>query len=81
MKHFKGFGSRFTELHAKLDADTLLDIAIHRRQNETRGQKNTHVKTMNVHSMVSYGRLIQQACGSVTFVSPLVHLSPRQLQQ
>jgi hypothetical protein len=28
-KHFKGFGSRFTELHTKLDADTLLDFAIH----------------------------------------------------
>jgi hypothetical protein len=23
MKHFKGFGSGFTELHAELDADTL----------------------------------------------------------
>jgi hypothetical protein len=30
-KHFKGFGSRFTELPAKLGADTLLDFAIHRR--------------------------------------------------
>jgi hypothetical protein len=28
MKHFGGFGSRFTELHAKLDADALLDFAI-----------------------------------------------------
>jgi hypothetical protein len=35
-KPHKGFGSRFTELHAKLDADTLLDFAIHHRQNETR---------------------------------------------
>jgi hypothetical protein len=26
MKHFKGFGSRFIELHAKLDADMLLDL-------------------------------------------------------
>jgi hypothetical protein len=25
-KHFKGFGSRLTELHEKLDADTLLDL-------------------------------------------------------
>jgi hypothetical protein len=25
-KHSKGFGSGFTELHAKLDADTLLDL-------------------------------------------------------
>jgi hypothetical protein len=35
MKYFKGFGSRFTELHAKFDADMLLDFAIHHRQNET----------------------------------------------
>jgi hypothetical protein len=34
-KHFKGFGSGFTEPHAKLDADALLDFAVHRRQNET----------------------------------------------
>jgi hypothetical protein len=34
-KHFKGFGSGFTELHAKLDPDALLDFAIHCRQNET----------------------------------------------
>jgi hypothetical protein len=35
MKHFKGFDSGFTELRAKLDADMLLDFAIHHRQNET----------------------------------------------
>jgi hypothetical protein len=35
MKHFKNFGSGFTELHAKHDGDTLFDFAIHRRQNET----------------------------------------------
>jgi hypothetical protein len=34
-KHFKGFGCGFTELHAKLDADTLLEFAIHRTENET----------------------------------------------
>jgi hypothetical protein len=28
MKHFKDFGSGFTELHAKLYADTLLDSQI-----------------------------------------------------
>jgi hypothetical protein len=33
-KHFKGLGSGFTELHAKLDANTLLKFAIHRRQKE-----------------------------------------------
>jgi hypothetical protein len=39
-KHFKGFGSGFTELRAKLDSDMLLDFAIHRRQNETRSRKS-----------------------------------------
>jgi hypothetical protein len=34
-KHFKVFGSGFTKLHATLDADTLLDFAIHHRQNKT----------------------------------------------
>jgi hypothetical protein len=52
MKHFRGFGSGFTELHAKLDADTLLKFAIHRRQNETRSRKSTCIKAMRVHSMV-----------------------------
>jgi hypothetical protein len=28
---FKGFGSGFTELHAKLNADMQLDFAFHRR--------------------------------------------------
>jgi hypothetical protein len=49
----------FTEFHAKLDADTLLDFAINRRQNETRSPKSTPVKTMRVHSAVSGGRLMQ----------------------
>jgi hypothetical protein len=69
MKHFKGFGSRFTELHAKLDAD-MFDFAIHRRQNETRSRKSTLVKTMRVYSMVSRGRLLQYTCRSVTLASP-----------
>jgi hypothetical protein len=34
-KHFKGFGNGFTELHTKLDADTLLDFDSHCSQNET----------------------------------------------
>jgi hypothetical protein len=49
MKHFKGFGSGFTELHEKLDADTLLDFAIRRSQRETR----------SVHSAVSRGILMK----------------------
>jgi hypothetical protein len=36
MERFKGFGSGFTELHVKLDADTLLNLDICHRQNETR---------------------------------------------
>jgi hypothetical protein len=31
----KVFGNRFAVLHTKLDADTLLDFAIHCRQNRT----------------------------------------------
>jgi hypothetical protein len=58
-KHFKAFGSVFTKLHAKIDADTLLDFAICRRQNETQSRKSTCVKTVRVHSMVSRGRLMQ----------------------
>jgi hypothetical protein len=38
-KHFKGFGSGFNELHAKLDADTLLNFAIHRRQKKHEVEK------------------------------------------
>jgi hypothetical protein len=51
-KYFKGLDSGFTELHAKLGAVTSLDFAIHRRQNETRNRKNTHVKTVCLHSAV-----------------------------
>jgi hypothetical protein len=58
-KYYKGFGNGLTKLHAKLDADTLLDFAIHCRQNETRSRKSSHVKTMRVHSVVSHGRLMQ----------------------
>jgi hypothetical protein len=31
-KHFNGFSSGFSQLHAKLDADALLDIVIHCRK-------------------------------------------------
>jgi hypothetical protein len=70
-KHLKGFGSGFTKLHAKLDADTLLDFAIHRRQNET-SRKSACVKTMHIHSAVSHGSLMQKAFRSVTLASPLI---------
>jgi hypothetical protein len=56
--HFKGFGSGFAKLHAKLDADTLLDFAIHRRQKETRSRKGTRVKAMHLHNAMSRSRLM-----------------------
>jgi hypothetical protein len=58
-KDFRDFGSAFTKLHTKLDADTLLEFAIHRRQNETRSRKKTLVKTMRVLSAVSRRKLMQ----------------------
>jgi hypothetical protein len=57
-KHFSGFGSGFTERHAKLDVDTLLNFAIHRRQNKTKSKKHP-CTSMHIHSAVSHGRLIQ----------------------
>jgi hypothetical protein len=41
VKPFAGFGSGFTELHAKLDAETSLYFATHRRQNGTLNAKST----------------------------------------
>jgi hypothetical protein len=58
-KHFTGFGSGFTELHAKLDSDTLLNFAVHHRRNKTEVKTNTSVKAMCVHSTVLHGRLMQ----------------------
>jgi hypothetical protein len=58
-KHFKGFGSRFTKLHATLDADTLLYFAIHHSQNKTRIWKSTRVKAVLFHRAVARGRLMQ----------------------
>jgi hypothetical protein len=34
-KHFRGFGSGFTELQTELDAEILLELAICHRQSET----------------------------------------------
>jgi hypothetical protein len=52
MKHFMGFGSGFTELHAKHDADMLHDFAIYHKQNGAQSQKSSYLKTMHVHSEV-----------------------------
>jgi hypothetical protein len=54
MKHFKGFGRGFIKLQTKLDEDTLLDFAIHRRQKKTQSQKSTHVKTMHLQHGVMW---------------------------
>jgi hypothetical protein len=43
-KHFKDFTNGFTELHAKLDVDMLLDFAIHGRQNGTQSLKSARKK-------------------------------------
>jgi hypothetical protein len=56
---FQVFSSGYTEVHTKFDADTLLDFAIHHKQNETRSRKDTCVKAVRVHSVVSCGRLMQ----------------------
>jgi hypothetical protein len=79
-EHLKSFGSGFTELHAKLDADTLLNFAIHGRQNETGSRKSTRVKTMLVHSAMSCG---SDAIGlrKYDLGLPSHLISPRQLQQ
>jgi hypothetical protein len=41
--------------HAKLVADTLLDFAVHRRQNETQVEKHL-CKNMRVHNAKSHGK-------------------------
>jgi hypothetical protein len=59
MKHFKGFGSGFTELQAKLNADTLLDFAIHHRQKRNTKSKKHSCKNNASSQQVSRGRLMQ----------------------
>jgi hypothetical protein len=58
-KHFKGFGSGFTELHAKLHAGMLLAFAFRSRKYETQSRKDPRVKAMRVPNAVSRGRLMQ----------------------
>jgi hypothetical protein len=54
-KHFKGFGSGFTELDAKLDADRLLILPSISDKMKHEVNKSTCVKTMHAHSMGSPG--------------------------
>jgi hypothetical protein len=80
MKHFRGFGSGFPELHTKIDANMLLNFAIHRRKKETHSQKSTRVKTMCVHRAVSRGRLMKTGLRKCDLGLPSHLLSPRQLK-
>jgi hypothetical protein len=57
-KLFHYFGSGFTELQAKLDAGTLLNLSSMAEKTK-RSRKCTRVKTINVHSAVSRGRPMQ----------------------
>jgi hypothetical protein len=50
-KHLSSFSSGFTKLHAKLDADMLLDFAIHRRQNKTWSQKSKKNSACSQHGV------------------------------
>jgi hypothetical protein len=79
LKYFMGFGRGFSELHTKLDADTLLDYVIHRQQNKTQSRKSTCAKTMHVHNTVSLGRLMQLVLQKCDLGLPS-HLSLVQLQ-
>jgi hypothetical protein len=56
---FQGFRELISEPRAKLYAYTLLDFAIHCRQNETWSRKSTRIKTTCVRRAVSRGRLMQ----------------------
>jgi hypothetical protein len=51
-KHFKGFGALFTKLHAKLDADTLLDF-FHPSQTKQNTKSKKHLCKNNVCSQHS----------------------------
>jgi hypothetical protein len=57
-KHFKGFRSAFTELHAKLDA-THCSIFLSITDKTKHEVKKALVEIMLVHSVVSRGRLMQ----------------------
>jgi hypothetical protein len=73
----KVFGSGFTELHAKLDADTF-DFAIHHRQKETQSRKGTCVVCSQHGVMWQSDAIGFQKCD---LGLPYHPLSPRQLQQ
>jgi hypothetical protein len=75
-KHFKGFGSRFIELHEKLDADALLYFLSIADKTTTKSKK--HLSKNNVCSQHSV-TWQTDAFGNVTLVS-LSSFSSRQLE-
>jgi hypothetical protein len=82
MKHFKGFGSGFSKFHAKLDADTLINFSIHRRQDKTKHKVKKHSFKSNVCSQ----RGVMWQTDAIGFPKcdlglPSHLVSPRQLQQ
>jgi hypothetical protein len=81
MKHFKGFGSGFTKLHAKLDADTSLDFAIHHVQKQnTKSKKHLCKKNAcSQHGVMWQTDAIRLQNCDLGLTSHL--LSPRQLQK
>jgi hypothetical protein len=78
-KHFKGVGSGFTELHAKLDADTLLDLPSIADKANTKSKKHSHKNSVCSQHGVTWqtDAVGFQKC-DIGLPSHL--LSPRQLQ-
>jgi hypothetical protein len=73
--------SRITELHTKIDADTLLNFAIHCRKNEKRSWKSTHVKNnANLQCSVTW-QTDATGLQKSDFGLPSHLLSPKQIQQ
>jgi hypothetical protein len=53
MKHFQGFSSGFTKLHATLDADSLPDFTILLRQNKTQ-KRHSYKNSVSSQSGVTW---------------------------
>jgi hypothetical protein len=80
MKHFRGFGRGFTELHAKLDADTSFNLSA--IADKTKQEVKKHLCKSNVCSQ--HGVTWQTDAVGLLMCGLGLHshlLSPRQLQQ
>jgi hypothetical protein len=81
MKHFKGFGSRFTKLHTELDADTLLNFVIHCRQNETQSKKKQSCRNIACTQCGVTWETVAIGLRKCDLGLPYQRLSLRQLEQ